>query len=138
MESLEYRYEDALDALATLKEVLEYIENPEYEAMYKVLRDSCIQRFEYSIDTFCKLLRLYLQDRRKVVFEIISPRATIKAAFDEALIEKAEYNILLECVADRNLTSHTYREVLAQRIAERIPAYYDTMHRIIINKIKMD
>lgn len=138
MESLEYRYQDTVNAMATLKEVMEYIENPALESMYKILRDSCIQRFEYSIDIFCKLLRLYMQDKRKVVFEIITPRSTIKAAFDEALIEKAEYTILLECVADRNLTSHTYREVLAQRIVERIPVYYDTMYKILINKITLE
>jgi hypothetical protein len=34
-------------------------------------------------------------------------------------------------VDDRNLTSHTYKEALAEKIASRIPAYCKIMEKLL-------
>lgn len=136
METLKYRYDAALQSLETLKEALEIIQNPTYQEIYKTLRDSVIQRFEYSIDTLWKLLKLYLEEKQGVTFEKITPRAVLIAVADAQLINEKEYKILFECVTDRNLTSHTYRAALAEELAERIPLYYDTMNAIL-HRIKI-
>jgi nucleotidyltransferase substrate binding protein (TIGR01987 family) len=130
MDSLEYRYQNVLQTVSTLATALNLLEDPRYE-IYKSLRDSAIQRFEYSIDTFWKFLKAYLREAHHIVLEITIPREVIRSALDLALISKEEYNVLLECVSDRNITSHTYKEVLAQAILERIPLYFHTMEKIL-------
>ena len=54
MEQIKKRYKMALQTLATLKEVLDKIEQGVPEEYVLEMRDSAIQRFEYSIDTFWK------------------------------------------------------------------------------------
>lgn len=117
--------------LNTLKEALEILDNPLNEPLYRTCRDSVIQRFEYSIDTFWKFLKVYLQDQIKVSFTIITPREIFREAAEANLISRNDYNILLECIADRNLTSHTYKEALAQELIARIPLYYKTMDSVL-------
>jgi hypothetical protein len=38
---------------------------------------------------------------------------------------------MVQTLTDRNLTSHSYNEQLAEKIVIRIPQYYQTMHAII-------
>ena len=52
MEELKLKKDILLQALATFEEALIIMDNPKYEEIYKTTRDSAIQRFEYTIDTF--------------------------------------------------------------------------------------
>ena len=61
MEKIIKRYEMALQTLATLKIVLDKLAGDVPEEYRLELRDSAIQRFEYSIDTFWKFLKIYVQ-----------------------------------------------------------------------------
>lgn len=132
METLSYRIDMAHHTIDTLEEALQIIKDPANERLYETCRDSLIQRFEYSIDTLWKCLKVYLQEELKMSLEIITPREVIRAAAEARLVSESEYSILLECIADRNLTSHTYQAVLAQEMVERIPVYYTTMRSIIV------
>jgi len=127
---IEKKYTSLTKALATLKKSLIIIEDPKNQHLYESLRDSVIQRFEYSIDTFWKFLKFYIQETEKVDLEASSPRIILRQAETVGLIDKQQHEILIDCLADRNLTSHVYNEETADSILKNIPLYYETMKSI--------
>jgi nucleotidyltransferase substrate binding protein (TIGR01987 family) len=131
MEKIKDRYEITLQTLSTLKNILDKSEAGVPEEYALAVRDSIIQRFEYSIDTFWKFLKLYLQEHLKVTLESTTPRAIIREAVNANLISEQDAPILMDCITSRNETSHTYNEFLAQQVADSIPEYYQVMHKII-------
>jgi len=132
MEKLEKRYNVVLKTLKTLKKSLDTLENlaSDEEKFYKGLRDSVIQRFEYSIDNFWKFLKIYLQEKHQVVTSG-SPRTILRDSLNANIITDEEFEELVECLRDRNLTSHTYNEPLAAEIASKVTDYYELMEKII-------
>ena len=142
MENLKKRYKSLVQALASLQDSLDLIENHSdftNVRLHAALRDSCIQRFEYSFDGFWKFLKLYLEEYQAVNIESSSPRYILKAAENtEILLEDENLTILLEALSDRNLTSHSYNIELAEKIVSHIPLYYQTMHSIITKIIILD
>lgn len=132
MEIVILRYKSLAQALLTLTEGLAELETVSSKAKeYSLMRDGVIQRFEYSIDSFWKFIKIYLEMIQKVSVEASSPRAILKLALASRLIDEAEYDILLDSVADRNMTSHTYNEEMAEKIQMHIPKYYMTMKAVI-------
>jgi len=132
MEKLKKRYEVVVKTLETLKDAMNIINNlqPEEEKFYKGQRDSVVQRFEYSIDNFWKFLKIYLQEKDQII-TIGSPKDTLRESLHANIITKEEFEKLVSCVRDRNLTSHTYNEPLAEEIVANIPGYYNLMKKII-------
>ena len=55
----------------------------------------------------------------------------IKRGTVEILLEDENLIILLQALADRNLTSHSYNVEVAEKIAHNIPLYYRTMFLIV-------
>lgn len=135
MERLRERRHILSKALASLKKVLGDLQgrNPQ-DAFYEELRDSAIKRFEYSIDTFWKFLKAWMEIQAVIL--VASPKGVLKQAWEIGTINEEEYQILVKAIEDRNLTSHTYNEHLAQSISASIPAYYQTMNEIL-EKIKL-
>lgn len=131
MEKIKDRYEITLQTLSTLKDILDKSEAGVPEEYALAVRDSIIQRFEYSIDTFWKFLKLYLQEHLKVTLESTTPRAIIREAINANLVSEEDASILMDCITSRNETSHTYNEFLAQQVADSVPEYYQVMHKII-------
>lgn len=61
MEWIDKRYQVAQQALATLKTALDKFHDMDINHIYyQEVRDSIIQRFEYSTDTFWKYIKDYL------------------------------------------------------------------------------
>lgn len=117
-------------AITSLKVSLDKFTNLQpHDFYYDEVRDSIIQRFEYSIDAFWKLLKEYL-DVKHGVESLGSPKLVIKTCFDINLISLKEYEVLTKMINDRNMTSHAYNELLAREIANTIPIYYDVMQLI--------
>jgi nucleotidyltransferase substrate binding protein (TIGR01987 family) len=83
-----------------------------------LIRDACIQRFEFCFELAWKsiqqLLRLQGQD-------CSSPKGCLRQAFKQGWIENEEGWVAI--LADRNLTSHTYDEALAKAVYNRLKAY---------------
>ena len=77
--------------------------------------DAVIQRFEFTFEIAWKLMREILLFRGK---EVSSPRMAIKEGFKEKFFEDGDDWIKM--LEDRNLTSHTYKQDLANEIYERI------------------
>ncbi len=121
MEKLKLTAEDAGKALKTLKEII--------DTPYSVIvRDAAIQRFEYSFEIFWKFLREYLRVREGIVCN--SPKSCLREAFTVKLLTEEETIKALEMTDDRNLTSHTYREELAEEIYAKIEDYHKLMDRV--------
>ena len=109
-------------ALASLQELVpQYLENKENI----ILRDAMIQRFEYSTEAFWKYLKAYLSTEHNLSAN--SPREVIRTGLTAKLYSEEISKELLQMLDDRNLTSHTYVEELAESIAGRIPAYSKNM-----------
>jgi nucleotidyltransferase substrate binding protein (TIGR01987 family) len=75
------------------------------------IRDSVIQRFEFTHELAWKMLRLRLENEGIVVR---TPRETMQEALQAGII--ADGNLWSDLQKMRNLTSHTYREQLAEDV----------------------
>ena len=119
---IQLKKEQTERALASLQELVpQYIENPKDI----ILRDAMIQRFEYSTEAFWKYLKAYLSMEHNLSAN--SPREVIRTGLKTKLYSEQISKELLQMLDDRNLTSHTYVEELAESIAGRIPSYCTVM-----------
>lgn len=87
--------------------------------------DATIQRFEFTIELSWQFLKDYFFENG---LDIAYPKAIFQAAFSANLIDNEE--IWLQMLTDRNLTSHTYNEKLADEIYFRIRNYVPEFQRL--------
>ncbi|SFL78407.1 HI0074 family nucleotidyltransferase substrate-binding subunit [Salibacterium qingdaonense] len=85
-------------------------------------RDAAIQRFEYSFEACWKTAEQYLYDIEGL--DIGSPKGVIRCCRDVKLFNDKETVTALNMVNDRNLTTHTYNESVAEKIYADIETYY--------------
>ncbi|WP_461614100.1 nucleotidyltransferase substrate binding protein [Clostridium sp. Marseille-QA1073] len=78
-----------------------------------------IQFFEMTFELAWKVLKDYLESEE---FMVKSPRETIKQAFQIGLIDNG--HIWIDALSNRNLTTHTYDEVLADNMVKEIKELY--------------
>ena len=114
MDSLNRKLEDAGSALATL-EMLSDLALPS-----DVERDAAIQRFEYTFETMWKAAQEVLASEG---IEANSPRTVIRACFSAGILDEGSAERALGMVADRNLSVHTYKRVLAEELFGRLSAH---------------
>lgn len=95
------------------------------------VRDSAIQRFEFTFELFWKVLKQYAA---REGIEVNSPRASIREAFRLKII--GSNPLYLEMLESRNLSSHTYEEELAEEIFSLLPAYARAMQEAVEAVIK--
>lgn len=119
MERLRKRVDTAKRALKTLQELLE-VENPTI-----VERDAVIQRFEYTFEALWKTGKLFLREIEGL--EIGSPKGVIRGFLQVGMFTEDQTALALTMVDDRNLTSHTYNEGLAEQIYDQVGDYADVM-----------
>jgi nucleotidyltransferase substrate binding protein (TIGR01987 family) len=94
-----------------------------------ILRDAMIQRFEYSTEAFWKYLKAYLLTEHNLSAN--SPREVIRTGLKAKLYSEEISKELLQMLDDRNLTTHTYVEELAESIARRIADYSKNMKEVM-------
>ncbi|MEI7482589.1 MAG: HI0074 family nucleotidyltransferase substrate-binding subunit [Elusimicrobiota bacterium] len=82
-----------------------------------IVRDSAIQRFEFTIDMAWKLVKTCLEEKYGVVCQ--APKECFREAYKQKLLAYDEF--WLELIDMRNQTSHTYKEEVAQSVFERLP-----------------
>lgn len=122
MARLKERVETARQALSTLEEVLR-------EPFSKIVRDAAIQRFEYTHETVWKAAQAYLAEREGERHD--TPKSAYRACFKAGLLDEEQGRLAGEMVDDRNRTSHTYKEQIAQRIFGRLNAYAALMRALV-------
>lgn len=100
-ERLSQRQQDFTKAVSRLAEACAQVEN-------SFIRDSVIQRFEFSWELAWKLLKIRLS---QLGIEALNPREVFRQALAAGLIDDG--NAWSEAQRQRNLTSHTYDEALS-------------------------
>lgn len=105
-------------AVVRLQEALaEYQKNPEST----VIRDGCIQRFEFTFELSWKSLREYMEDQGASMDAVFS-KQVFKAAFAARLI--ADEQVWLDMLSSRNVTSHVYDDAQAAQVVTAIRDRY--------------
>ena len=91
-----------------------------------VVRDSVIQRFEFTYSIALKTLRKYFLEQAFIVEEINSMtfNAMIRTANQLDLL-KSNLEKWSEFREMRNLTSHTYDEEVAEKVVRIVPDFYE-------------
>lgn len=115
------------NALLRLKESLDAPKND-------IVRDSAIQRFEFTLDLSWKLMKAFLEEKYGIV--CASPKECFREAYRQGVIEYDENWI--KFVDMRNETVHTYREEMADKIYQQLPnafEYFKKLEEIIDKKI---
>jgi nucleotidyltransferase substrate binding protein (TIGR01987 family) len=106
-------------ALATLEELVGL------QDVSNIKRDAAIQRFEYTFEAVWKMARVYLRDLEGL--DVGSPKRAIRGCYQVGLLSEDQTHLGLQMVDDRNSTSHTYHEQLAEKIYHRLGAYVQLM-----------
>ena len=111
-------------AINRLKEVLEH---PQLNTI-DYMRDAAIQRFEFTIELFWKILKKVLSHEKIVS---TTPRDTLAKSYQYKLID--DEAIWLAMLDDRNNTSHAYKEEAAKIIFSNIKKYLPVFESTYLN-----
>jgi nucleotidyltransferase substrate binding protein (TIGR01987 family) len=123
---------DELDkAISSLDVAIALLENTQGqpEETMKVIRDGCIQRFEYCIEASWKTSMKLLGSQTM--------------AAKPAIREMARSNLIVDpemwftFIEARNDTSHTYDEDIAQRVYSQIKLFQPEVKKLIIELKKL-
>ncbi|WP_286909451.1 nucleotidyltransferase substrate binding protein [Clostridium sp. UBA1652] len=116
MRSVDFKFMNLKNAYSRLKEVSDI-----YDGKNDIIRDSLIQRFEFTYELTHKTLKEFMK-YLGVTLENSFPRTIFKKAFVNNLI--SDDKVWINLLEDRNLTSHIYNENMADEIADRIVTKY--------------
>ena len=122
MEKLRKRLQTCQAALSTLDEAV-------HLPLGLIVRDASIQRFEYSFEIVWKLLKGYLEQQEGILSS--SPKSSFREALQTGLLSAEETELCLTMTDDRNLTSHTYIEAVAEAIYRKLPSYLAVMGTLV-------
>ena len=89
------------------------------------IKDSLIQRYEYTIELAWKTMKDYLEEQGFI--DVTSPKKVVRKAFEERLIQSA--SDWIAALNGRNITSHAYDEVKANEIIKEISEKYILVFR---------
>ncbi len=94
--------------------------------------DATIQRFEFTFELFWKTMKTFLNQKG---VEVNYPKDVLKEAYASHFLE--DEAIWLGMIKDRNLTSHTYDEALADEIFNRMKGYVPVFRQAFDKLSKM-
>lgn len=123
-ERLQERIGDYLKALAQLEKAVALPKD-------EFVRDSVIQRFEFTHELGWKMMKLRLEAEG---LPVRTPRETVQEALQAGLIEDG--NLWTDMQKKRNLTSHTYHEELADDVYDFIVGQGITLFRQLAEKCR--
>ena len=130
MRSIDFKYMNLEKAYSRLKEVSDL-----YDGKDDIIRDSLIQRFEFTYELTHKTLGEFMK-YLGVTLENSFPRTIFKKAYVNNLI--SDDKVWINLLEDRNSTSHIYNENLADEVADRIVKYYvDAIGELVDNLEKL-
>ncbi len=110
-------------ALESLKTALGFVAKASTDDEFKVARDACIQRFEFSIELAWKVSAKIMGSRST------APKMVIREMAQNGLISNPE--LWLEFVDARNRTSHTYDENVAKEVFEVVKSFLPEGEKLI-------
>lgn len=104
--------------LELLESALRRLDDALAQPPNEFVRDSAIQRFEFTFELFWKSLKNFSDAAGVRVF---SPKDGLRSAFQLGVI--SDDPRWLRMLDDRNLTSHTYNLATAETIYSHLPEY---------------
>ncbi|GAB6065183.1 HI0074 family nucleotidyltransferase substrate-binding subunit [Aquifex pyrophilus] len=116
-------------ALSRLKEAHKRAEELKGSTDYEFFRDSTIQRFEFTVEIMWKSVKRFLETSEGITCR--SPKSCIRAFFTAGFISEEEAVKLLKMIDDRNRTSHTYHQEIAESIYRNIKEYIPLMEKVL-------
>ncbi|SFD26727.1 nucleotidyltransferase substrate binding protein [Clostridium uliginosum] len=116
MRSVDFKYMNLKKAYAKLQEVSDL-----YDGNNEIIRDSLIQRFEFTYELTHKTLGEAMK-YLGITLENSFPRTIFKKAYVNNLI--SDDMVWIHLLEDRNSTSHIYNENLVDEVAKRIVSDY--------------
>jgi len=118
-----FDYTSLEKAYKKLGDILERFKKEEND---EAVRDSVIQRFEFTYSITLKTIRKYFIDKAFVIEDVN------QMSFNDMIRTANELNILQSNLETwttfremRNLTSHTYDEVIAKKVLSIVPSFYN-------------
>ncbi len=97
---------------------------------YYFFRDSAIQRFEFTVEIFWKTIKRFLKEKEGI--DCRTPKSCIREFFSAGYMDEDSAVLLLKMIDDRNLTSHTYREEVAEGIFMRLQEYIKQLQAVLL------
>ena len=113
MKKVIVKLEKLLNALSSLEQIYD---KPMREDRSNV--DATIRRFEFTFELYWKCLKDFFSEKG---LGVNYPRDVLQQAYADKFINNEK--LWLEMLKDRNLTSHTYDQELADRIFSAIKKY---------------
>ena len=130
MRSVEFKFINLKKAFTRLKEVSEL-----YDGTNDIIRDSLIQRFEFTYELTHKTLKEFMK-YLGITLDNSFPRTIYKKAYINNLI--SDDKLWINLLEDRNSTSHIYNENLSNDVADRIAyKYVDAIEELVNNLEKI-
>jgi len=127
MEKFLYSLEKFWKALLTLKESVDKLYSGEVDEEYiEFIKDSVIQRFEYTVELLWKTLKNFLYEVHWL--ECYSPKSCLKLANSVWLIDNLE--LFFEMIYVRNLSSHTYNQTQVEEIISEIDKFLPYLQNV--------
>ncbi len=121
------RFDNYVRAVQTLTRMAELADDGELSEAEQL---ALIKSFEFTHELSWNLLKDYLQEKGNV--GIMGSKDATRKAFEFGLIEDGD--TWMQMIEDRNLTSHTYDEPLAERIATDVLTRYFPEFVGLLNK----
>ena len=120
----------------SLKRLGEVMECYRKDTSDDAIRDSVIQRFEFTYSITLKILRKYFIERAFIVEDVnqMSFNDMIRTANQMQLL-KSNLEVWSKFREMRNMTSHTYDENIALKVVSIIPDFYTEID-FLLNKLK--
>ncbi len=92
-----------------------------------------IQAFEFTYELSWKTFQKIVQEEG---LHVATPRQAFASALQVGFIPPAEEAVWIGMMKDRNLTSHTYHERLAEEIVQRIRTSYFPIFKVTIARVE--
>ena len=111
----------------------EAVELAQERPLSKLEQQGLIQAFEFTHELAWNTLKDFLENRGAQT--LYGSKDTTREAFKTGLIEKGE--VWMDMIASRNLSSHTYDEATAAKIAALIRDVYAAEFAAMQNKLEV-
>jgi len=123
------RIEDFEKSLKRLEEAINKTFSNLTNEDYPFFRDSAIQRFEFTVEIMWKSIKEYLLKKEGI--ECVSPKNCLREFFEVFNVDEIKAKKFLRMIDDRNLSSHTYHEEVAEDIFMNLKDYEELMKEVL-------
>jgi len=123
--------EEVKHSLRKCRDALTRLQQGIQSAKDELDQDGVIQRFEFTVELFWKMLKVTLAEQG---IECKTPRESLKGAFRVGWLK--EEDVFLAMLEDRNKTSHLYSHEESRKIFDRIQNQYQPAMKRVLTQLQ--